>query len=106
MGEIHELFFLALSLVWIAGATPEITQKSLMSVIFPAVILGPEMAAPILCAPGIFWFFLLETPHAQKIPRFRGVSWVFWRGGVEVPTVFLRVWGFFRKIVQKKGRCV
>ena len=30
------------------------------------------MAAPILWAPGIFWFFLLENPHAHKIPPFRG----------------------------------
>ena len=34
--------------------------------------LGPEMAAPILWAPGIFWFFLQENPHAHKIPPFRG----------------------------------
>ena len=46
--------------------------KILMSVIFPSAILGPEMAAPILWAPGIFWFFLLENPHAHKIPPFRG----------------------------------
>ena len=32
-----------------------------MSVIFQPTILGPEMAAPILWAPGIFWFFLLEN---------------------------------------------
>ena len=29
----------------------------------------------------MFWFVLLENPHADKIPRFRG-GWVFfWRGG-------------------------
>ena len=28
---------------------------------FPPAILGPEMAALILWAPGIFWFFLLEN---------------------------------------------
>ena len=28
MGEIHELFVLALSLVWFAGATPETSKKS------------------------------------------------------------------------------
>ena len=27
MGEIHELFVLALSLVWFAGATPKIGSK-------------------------------------------------------------------------------
>ena len=42
------------------------------------------MAAPILWAPGIFWFFLLENPHAHKIPPFRGGGGVlgfFRRGG-------------------------
>ena len=34
-------------------------------------ILGLEMAVPILWAPGIFLFFLLENPHAHKIPLFR-----------------------------------
>ena len=43
-----------------------------MSVIFPLAILGPEIAVPILWAPVFFWFFLLENPHAHKIPRFRG----------------------------------
>ena len=47
-------------------------RKSAVSIKFPPVILGPEMAAPILWAPGIFWFFLLENPHAHKIPPFRG----------------------------------
>ena len=47
-------------------------QKSLTSVIFPPVILGPEMAAPMLWAPDSFWCFLLENPHDHKIPRFRG----------------------------------
>ena len=58
-------------------------RKSLMSIIFPPAILVPEMAVPILCAPGIFGlsFFCWKEPHAQKIPRFR-------RGG-EVPLVLL-----------------
>ena len=47
-----------------------------MSVIIPPIILGLEMAAPILWARGIFWFFLQENPHALKIPRF------FWGGVV------------------------
>ena len=29
MGEIHELFVLALSLVWFAGATPDCVQETL-----------------------------------------------------------------------------
>ena len=28
MGEIHELFILALSLVWFAGATPDCSTKN------------------------------------------------------------------------------
>ena len=60
-----------------------------MSTKFPPVILGPEMAAPILWAPGIFWFFLLENPHAHKIPPLRGGGVGFFRrGGVEVPILF------------------
>ena len=39
-----------------------------MSIKFLPVILGPEMAAPILWVPGIFEIFLLENPHAHKIP--------------------------------------
>ena len=40
------------------------------------------MAAPILWAPGIFGFFLLENPHAHKIPPFRGGGfWDFLEGG-------------------------
>ena len=58
-------------------------RKSVMSITFPPVILGPEMAAPILRTPGIFWFFLLENSHAHTIPRFRGGGgcWVFLEGG-------------------------
>ena len=61
-------------------------------------MLGPEMAAPILWAPGIFWFFLLENPHAPKIPPFRGggSGFFFLQGGVEVPILFLWAWGFMR----------
>ena len=69
-----------------------------MFVIFPPAILVPEMAAPILWAPGILWLFLLENPHAHQIPRFKGggVSWDFLRGGgAEVPTLFLWARGFF-----------
>ena len=69
----------------------------MVSIKFPPIILGPEMAAPILWAPGIFAFFLLENPHAHKIPPFRGgVLGFSRRGGVEVPILFLWAWGFFR----------
>ena len=56
-----------------------------MPIIFPPAILGAEMAAPILRAPGIFRLFLLKKPHAHKIPRFRGGRIFLWEGGVEVP---------------------
>ena len=56
-----------------------------MSIKSPPVILGPEMAVPILWAPGTFGFFLLENPHAHKIPPFRGGGGGCWgfleRGG-------------------------
>ena len=45
-----------------------------MSIIFPPVILGPEMAAPILWAPGIFCSFCWENPHAHKIPRMMNIG--------------------------------
>ena len=61
-------------------------RKILVSAIFPPVILWPEMAATILWAPGIFWFFLLENPHAHKIPRFRGGVVFFWK--------FRKTWSF------------
>ena len=68
-----------------------------MPIKFPPAILESEMAAPILWAPGIFWFFLLENPHAHKIPPFRGGGfWVFLEGVVEAPILFLWAWGFFR----------
>ena len=58
--------------------------------------LAPDMAAPILWAPGILKFFLLESPgpHAHKIPRFRGVL-VFGGVGVEVAILFLWARGVF-----------
>ena len=47
------------------------------TVIFPPAILGPEMAAPILWAPGIFLVLSAENPHANKIPPLRGRFWFF-----------------------------
>ena len=60
-----------------------------MSVNFPLAILGPEMAAPILRAPGIFWSFLLENPHAHKIPSFRGVLFLSERRGGSAKFIFM-----------------
>ena len=48
-----------------------------MSVKFVSVILGPEMAAPILWTPGKMRSFCRKT-HVHKIPRFGGG---FWGGG-------------------------
>ena len=39
------------------------------------------MAAPILWAPGKIAFFLQETRHADKIPRFRGGGAILGLGG-------------------------
>ena len=35
MGEIHELFVLALSLVWFAGATPDPKKEMIRRELFP-----------------------------------------------------------------------
>ena len=53
-----------------------------MSAIFPPVILGPEMAVPMLWAPGILWFFLQEkTLHPIKFLTLGGVFWDLGGGG-------------------------
>ena len=55
---------------------------NLVPVIFPPTILGPEMAAPILRAPGIFGLFLPGKPHDHITLRFRrGGVLFFGRGG-------------------------
>ena len=41
MGEIHELFVLALSLVWFAGATPDFADLRLRSCALFCVFLRP-----------------------------------------------------------------
>ena len=43
--------------------------------------LGPEMASPILWAPGISAFFLQENLHVHKIPRLGGGCFGFGGGG-------------------------
>ena len=75
-----------------------------MSTKFPPAILGPEMAAPILWAPGILWFFLLENSHAHKIPPFRGggVLGLLRRGGGSADFIFMGVVIFPRKGPTKK----
>ena len=55
-----------------------------MSVKFVSTILGPEMAAPILWAPGKMRSFCRKT-YVHKIPRFRvgGEFWVWGGGGAD-----------------------
>ena len=77
-------------------------RKSVMSIKYPPAILGPEMAAPILWAPGISWFFLLENPHAQKIPLFRaGGCWGFLEGGGGSANFIFMGAGIFSRIVPE-----
>ena len=52
-----------------------------MSVSFPPAILGLEMAAPILWAPGIVGHFLLESLHAHEI-LFLGGGILVFLGGI------------------------
>ena len=42
----------------------------MVSVKFLSAILGLEMAAPIVWAPRISVFFVQESLHVHKIPRF------------------------------------
>ena len=74
MGEIHELFVLALSLVWFAGANPESNQNKPHVRIFSARNSRAGNGRTNF-KDSMFWFFLLENPYrayAYKIPRFRG----------------------------------
>ena len=63
------------------NATHFYQKKKLMSIIFPPVILGPEMAAPILWAPGTFCSFCWNTPMPIKFLVLGGVRGFFWKGG-------------------------
>ena len=57
---------------------------------FLPAILGPEMAAPILWAPGKIAFFLQENLHAHKIPCFRGGGYFgFFLGGGSADFIFM-----------------
>ena len=62
-----------------------------MSVKFLSAILGPEMAAPILWAPGKMRPFCRKN-HVHKTPRFRGrggVIWVLGGGGGKCRCIFM-----------------
>ena len=72
-------------------ATPQF-RKILVSVKFVSAILGPEMAAPILWAPGKMRSFCRKKAMSVKIPPFKGGG--VWGGGV-VPILFLWTPGFF-----------
>ena len=64
--------------------------KSPMSIKFPPVILGPEVAVLILWAPGIFGFFLLGKVFLEV------------GGGGSANFIFMGVGIFPRKINLKK----
>ena len=55
-------------------------RKILVSVKYVSVILGPEMAAPILWTPGKIRPFCRKS-HVHKIPRFRGGGYFGFLGG-------------------------
>ena len=74
-------------------SAPKIRKILLVSVNFVSAILGPEMAAPILRAPGISVFFLQENLHAKKFLVLGGGFWFLGGGGV--PILFLWARGFF-----------
>ena len=76
-----------------------------MSVICPPAILGLEMAAPLLWAPGIFWFFLLEKPHAHKISPFkgRGGSGLFLEDGGGGSANLVLMGAFFFLFSERRG---
>ena len=79
------------------GCDRQFVRKILVSVnFFVSAILGPEMAAPILWTPGKMPSFCRKT-YVHKIPRFRG--------GGEVPILFLWARGIFLNLAIKKGLC-
>ena len=57
------------------------SDKIRVSVNFLPAILGPEMAAPILWAPGEKKVLSAGESHVHKIPRFRGHFGFFLGGG-------------------------
>ena len=79
-----------------------------MSVIFPPTILGPEMGAPILWAPGNFWHLLQENFSAYINPGFRwGITFCgcFFGGGGCGSAIFFWLRGLCElNKVKSKGR--
>ena len=75
-----------------------------MSVIFLPAILGPEMAAPMVWAPGIFGALSAGKPSMPiKNPRFRWGMLVFFFGGRSIRVKQVR----FGKLafLQQNGAC-
>ena len=75
----------------IAQLHMERMSERLISVKFSPATLGPEMAAPIVWAPGMFCFFLQENIHAHEIPHFirgGGILGLLGEEGGEVPILF------------------
>ena len=76
-----------------SGKTPESPRlrKSVMSIKFPPAILGPEMAAPILWAPGIFGSFCWKkTPMPIRFLLLGGgVLGFLGRGGGSANFIFM-----------------
>ena len=76
-------------------------RKSVVSIKFPPVILGPEMAAPILWAPGIFGSFCWKTPMPIKFLLLGGGGfWVFLEGGGGSANFIFMGVGIFPKISE------
>ena len=70
-GRVH-LHIIEHALVLCRGARGHYQKNPRVRKIFVRNFLVPEMAAPILWAPGKIAFFLQQNLHVHKIPRFRG----------------------------------
>ena len=69
MGEIHELFVLALSLVWFAAATPDSSDKPYHDHGDSLVWIGPQRAAP----PAVAHLFRFLDKSGKPFHPPRGV---------------------------------
>ena len=70
-------------------------RKILVSVKFVSAILGPEMPAPILWAPGKKCVLSAGKPVSVKFLVLGGGGYFWVLGGGEVPILFLWARGFF-----------
>ena len=60
---------------------PKRQGKEDQGIKFLPAILGRKWLRQFYGRLAFFWFFLLENPHAHKIPPFRGGFWAFLEGG-------------------------